>query len=57
MVDHKFLILSHSFKEHDQDFGISEKLKKKNKYNFVPNDWVKNSAKTSKNSLSLRWAL
>jgi hypothetical protein len=56
MVDHKFLILIHSFMEHDHDFGITQKLKMKNKYIFVPNDWVKNSAKTSKNSLSLWWA-
>lgn len=47
-VDHKFLVPGHSYMECDQNFGLIEKAKKQLQYVFVPDDWVKAVAGTSR---------
>lgn len=48
-IDHKFLIVGHSFMECDQDFGIIEKAKKKSHQPiFVPSMWAEMIIKSSR---------
>ncbi|CAH1106990.1 unnamed protein product [Psylliodes chrysocephalus] len=47
-IHHKFLEPGHTFMEYDQDFGIIEKVKRKNPQVFVPEHWrqlIKSSCK------------
>ncbi|KYQ50443.1 hypothetical protein ALC60_10456, partial [Trachymyrmex zeteki] len=39
IIDHKFLVLGHSFLPNDRDFGVVEMSLKKNNLLFVPQDY------------------
>lgn len=39
VVDHKFMILEHSYLPNDHDFGSIEKAHRQTQHIFIPEDW------------------
>jgi hypothetical protein len=53
-VDYRFLISGHSFIVCDQDFGITEKTKRKPQFVSVQSDWMNINSKASQKFMAIQ---